>query len=309
MAAAAAVAVAAVLVAGVSLLLNRLKQRMVYLPAPLTPMSSPVAALSSDYESLLLPTVGGAHIWLVVRYTNKSVPLVVFSHGNCSNLTDYLSWLRLYPNVAVYDYRGYGLSSGVCDERTNCWDLVAVIRYLQKHYELHDLRRDIVLMGRSLGTNVTLSYLDYCARFGILPPERTILIHPFLALSEVLPSAPRLLCALAGNMDRRDALRLYLSQPSQRVLVFVSARDQITPPASIYEFADSLTEHEQRERLRILDIGGDHSTINATLLWDHIKQFIYVPPPPPPPLEEGQAGSAGGDAHLVGAGNVAAVAD
>lgn len=297
--------VGAAALVGVSYVLQQLKHRVLYLPTPLAPNSSPMAELPSESESIILPTVGGARIWLVTRYTSSKVPLIVFSHGNCSNLTAHTSWLRAYPNVAIYDYRGYGLSSGTCDEHTNCWDLVAVVRYLQARYSLRDPRTDIVLMGRSLGTNVALSYLEYCINYNAAAmPERTVLVHPFLSISAVLTSAPRLLCQMVGNMDRCEPLRSYLSGERHRVLVFVSARDQITPPQAMHDFAATL-EPDQRARLTIVDIGGDHNCINSQLLWQRIKAFIYSDSAAASGVESGVAGH---DPQRVGGSDEVAVA-
>jgi pimeloyl-ACP methyl ester carboxylesterase len=267
-------------VGGAIAALSRLKDSVVYAPQPLAHSDSRLDKLPTESVSTFLQVTDtesssmiGDRVWVVTRRTNPALPMVVFSHGNGSTITDHVALLCSFPNVALYDYRGYGLSRGECNEQTNLQDLVAVVQFVCDRYALRTPSRDIVLMGRSLGTNVTLAYLEYCSRRGLPAPARTILVHPFLSLSSA-SGAPDLLCQLVGNMDRTSALRDYVSSPHHRLLTVVSATDNVTPPQPLYALRDSL-DSDSQARFEVYEIGGDHQHINAKLLWDRVRAFIF----------------------------------
>lgn len=81
----------------------------------------------------------------------NATKLVIFSHGNGCDINsscNYLIWLANHfgINVAVYDYPGYGLSTGKIGEQQCYRALDSVVSYYLKRFN-HD---QIVLMGHSL---------------------------------------------------------------------------------------------------------------------------------------------------------------
>jgi pimeloyl-ACP methyl ester carboxylesterase len=103
---------------------------------------------------------------------------VLFSHGNAEDLGQTRSFTQAFAdehncNVLSYDYVGYGLSSANTPTEGNMNTAIAAVF----QYAVHDLRipqRDIMLMGRSIGTapTVFLASQNYCDVRG------TILISP-----------------------------------------------------------------------------------------------------------------------------------
>ena len=82
---------------------------------------------------------------------------ILFSHGNAGNIGDRLDTIRIFRdlgfNVAIYDYGGYGKSTGSSSEKRCYADARAVWTYLT--VERGIAATSIVLFGRSLGGGVT----------------------------------------------------------------------------------------------------------------------------------------------------------
>ena len=105
------------------------------------------------YESVELETADGEslHGWFVPASHAKAT--VLFFHGNAGNISqriDYLSmFYRLGYNTFIFDYRGYGESSGKPTEQGTYRDAVAAWRYITEKKAIPPA--DVVLFGESLG--------------------------------------------------------------------------------------------------------------------------------------------------------------
>ena len=82
---------------------------------------------------------------------------ILFSHGNAGNIGDRLDTIRIFRdlgfNTAIYDYGGYGKSTGSSSEKRCYADARAVWSYLTEERGI--AASSIVLFGRSLGGGVT----------------------------------------------------------------------------------------------------------------------------------------------------------
>jgi len=96
-------------------------------------------------------TLGG---WFVPAATsNASTATVLFCHGNAGDMGDRVGSIRTFHdlgfNVMIFDYRGYGTSSGKPTEKGTYLDAAAAWGYLVKERGTAPDR--IVIFGRSLG--------------------------------------------------------------------------------------------------------------------------------------------------------------
>ena len=90
----------------------------------------------------------------------KDIPTLFYCHENAGSLEyrypfiyDILTMLGV--NVFVFDYRGFGRSTGTPSERGLCLDAEAALQFLLTQSELIDTNR-IILYGRSLGGAVAV---------------------------------------------------------------------------------------------------------------------------------------------------------
>lgn len=113
---------------------------------------------------------------------------LVFSHGNAEDMysSDYL-YRRLSNElgvgICVYDYPGYGLSTGNPHERGCYENHEAVINALMREYYIP--KENIFLVGRSIGTGVVV---DYITSHAWTTP--VMLISPYKSIFSVVTDKP-----------------------------------------------------------------------------------------------------------------------
>jgi hypothetical protein len=85
-------------------------------------------------------------------------PVIMFCHGNAGNISHRLDNIRLLLEnklqVFIFDYRGYGKSSGKPSEKGLYLDGLAAYDYLVQ--EEHFPPDHIILFGRSLGASIAI---------------------------------------------------------------------------------------------------------------------------------------------------------
>lgn len=96
-------------------------------------------------------------IYLIQKHNKVRRAHIIFSHGatgNMNNCKHILHTLAKHCSVTMYDYRGYGKSTGNSTEDSLAKDILTVYHYLTKVDRIDN--KDIILYGRSLGTYPTL---------------------------------------------------------------------------------------------------------------------------------------------------------
>lgn len=148
-----ALRIAAMLVIGLAISFQVFEERLIFHPER-TLSSSP----QSPYEDVQFPAADGTmlHGWFLPFKDSNRV--FIISHGNAGNI-GYRSEMAQYvrqefrADVLLYDYRGYGKSSGEPSEQGLYSDLKGALAYVRSRgYSA----RSVYLMGQSLGTAVTV---------------------------------------------------------------------------------------------------------------------------------------------------------
>lgn len=106
-----------------------------------------------DWKDVRLHTSDGQtlHGWYFSVAPEE--PVILFYHGNAGNIShrlDYIQRLtRMGINVFIFDYRGYGKSSGKPSEKGLYIDALCAYDYLVNDEKIKP--ENIILLGRSLG--------------------------------------------------------------------------------------------------------------------------------------------------------------
>jgi alpha-beta hydrolase superfamily lysophospholipase len=83
-------------------------------------------------------------------------PWILFFHGNGEVVSDYDEISPFYHqkglNLVVADYRGYGVSSGIPTLTDLAQDAHDIFKQVREDLSRRDLRKDLWVMGRSLGS-------------------------------------------------------------------------------------------------------------------------------------------------------------
>jgi pimeloyl-ACP methyl ester carboxylesterase len=111
-----------------------LQDRLIYFPETGRANDATPAALHIPYQDVTFATADGErlHGWFIAATEARAT--VVLFHGNAGNITHRLSWLpmfqRLRLSALLFDYRGYGTSTGTPSESGTYADADAAWRYL-----------------------------------------------------------------------------------------------------------------------------------------------------------------------------------
>ncbi len=206
-------------------------------------------SIGLEYEEVILTTNDGVLItgWYVPAMDEKGV--VLFCHGNAGNVSDRLDSIKIFhdlgQSVLIFDYRGYGRSSGKISENGTYLDAEAAWDYLIR--TKHKSSKDIVIFGRSLGGAVAA---ETALRKGpaCLILESTFMSVPAIA-RKYYPWLPVGLIAKYryATLDKIDAIRC----PK---LIVHSKDDEIIPFAHGWKIYEKAVPPKE-----FLEIKGGHN--------------------------------------------------
>ncbi len=165
--------------------------------SPSRGFSTTPEALGLRHDELTLVTEDGKreriHAWFLP--TGATGPdtrfTVLMCHGNAGNISDRLDrtllmQVNLGTDVLLFDYRGFGESSGSPTEKGTYEDARAAYRYLVRERGLDT--RSIVLFGESLGAAVALDLALEVEAAGLVLEAPFTSIHDMA--KEVYPFVP-----------------------------------------------------------------------------------------------------------------------
>ncbi len=225
------------------------------------------------YEDLHFEADDGTalHGWLIPGQTEA--PLVLFFMGNAGNMSHRLDNLRflhrLGVSVCIFDYRGYGTSSGKASEQglySDARGLVATLR--QRGWEPDRM----VLFGRSIGAAVALQMaLEH-------PPAGLVLESSFTSIEAMGKTHNPILYTLFGwaidaaydNLGKIDQIKTPL-------LIFHGEKDTICPPEMVRQLYAQAPEPKQlvwiadADHNDTFDMGGQEYLEHWTLF---LKQSV-----------------------------------
>lgn len=183
--------------------------------------------------------------WLPVGNARGAV---LFSHGSGRNISGYLQDAEIFRelglSVLLYDYGGYGASSGAPSEDRCYADALGMWNHLVQERGIPPEK--IVLAGSSMGSGVTAGLAAQAAPGGVILESSFTSVPKLLA--EQYPFIPaRWLCRIRfNNIDRVGDFRC-------PVLIVHSRDDTVTP----FRHGEQLYERVTAAK-RFVEIQGAH---------------------------------------------------
>jgi fermentation-respiration switch protein FrsA (DUF1100 family) len=208
------------------------------------------ADVGIPFQSLRLQTADGESLeaWHI-PYLDSPVT-VLYCHGNGGNISMRLDTARFFHQLGLslfmFDYRGYGQSSGSPSEKGLYIDADAAWRYLVE--TLHIEPEKIVLRGHSLGGAVA-AHLASERKVGALILESTFPSATAVGQA-TFPWLP-VRWLLWHRYDNLDQLR----DSRIPVLVMHSRSDELIP----FRFGESVYARVGGQK-KFVEISGDHNT-------------------------------------------------
>ena len=198
-----------------------------------------------------------------------SAPVLLWCHGNAGNVIHRLDNLaelyRLGLSVFIFDYRGYGRSTGKPTEDGLYQDALAAYGYLVNTRGVRPER--LILFGRSLGASVAGTVASQRPAAGL------ILESPFPSIA-AMARTHYLGLPLHWLLSGRFPLDERLSRVSLPVLVIHGDRDDIVPIALGREVFAAAREPKS---LYVIE-GANHNDtyqIGGRAYFQRLKQFIH----------------------------------
>jgi pimeloyl-ACP methyl ester carboxylesterase len=215
---------------------------------------------SSEYieprETYQVLQQGHISAWFLKNDVSDKV--ILYCHGNSGNISTrenkILKLRDLGCSVLIFDYSGYGNSSGVPNEQ-QCYDDASImIAMLLQNYNA----QNIILYGQSLGcpvaTYVAIKYdIPVLVLESPLPSIKYFIHHKFPSLS--------FLSFLFPEFDTNKYIKSYKGKS----LMLHSNVDEIIPIISTLELQQNVTQ--------FIPMYGSHN--NPKIPWDKIKNFIH----------------------------------
>ncbi len=241
------------------------QSNMVYFPQKGISITPDVIGLS--FKAVDIETSDGEKLnaWFIPSENPRGT--VLFCHGNAGNISHRLESIEIFHklglNVFIFDYRGYGLSTGEPSEQGTYLDAKAAFDYLIEERNINPDR--LIYFGRSLGGSVA----SWLARRN--PPAALIIESAFTSIPDIgsglYPYFPvRLMSRFRYNTSE------CLKEIHSPVLIVHSPEDEIIP----FGHGQRLFENANQPK-RFLEINGTHNegflTSRDTYL-DGLDSFI-----------------------------------
>ncbi|SNX60331.1 hypothetical protein SAMN06296273_1793 [Nitrosomonas ureae] len=229
------------------LLVYLIQSRLVYFPDK--QLSNTPAMFGVDYSSVSIATADGEtlHGWWVP--VPDATGTVLFFHGNAGNISHRINYLTMFKqlgyNTLLFDYRGYGESSGTPSESGTYLDAQAAWQHLIVTQKI--VPEQIVLFGESLGGPIA-AWLAAREKPGLL-----VLASTFTAVSDL---ATQIYPFLPVRWINRFEYNTLESLQSVTCPVFIahSPQDEIVP----FQHGQRLFQTVSRPK-QFLTLQGGHN--------------------------------------------------
>ena len=193
---------------------------------PVSTLSATLEYLSLEYEEVVieLSREESLHGWFIPARSSRGT--LLFCHGNAGNISHRLESIetfhRLLLDVFIFDYRGFGQSSGKPSEKHTYEDARAAWDYLTRERGVPP--EEIIIFGRSLGGSIAANLASQ-VRPAALIVESSFISIPEVAIEHFAFAPVRLITTL--RYDTRKSLKK-IKCP---VLIVHSQDDEIIPYA------------------------------------------------------------------------------
>ena len=261
----------------VCLALWHYQTRMIFFPDAL--IKSTPTEVGLTYEDVWLATTNGqVHGWWIpnefdTRFkTNNKIPVILFFHGNGSNLGDLVSRAQPFHqwgySTLLIDYRGYGQSSGPFPSEQRVYeDAELSWRYLTEQQQISAAR--IVIYGHSIGGAIAINLAtQHPEAAGLIVEGSFTSMQAMVKYAKSLPLIPVnwLLTQRFDSLDKIKSLRVPL-------LLIHGTADEVVPPA----MSQTLYKAAPLDKTRVLIKGAGHSglpAVNRELHASTVRGFV-----------------------------------
>lgn len=228
-----------------------------------------------DYQNVSIDSTDGVtlHGWYCP--VKNPLAVVLYLHGNAGNITHRAATLRYLQNrvnvsVLIFDYRGYGKSTGIPDAYPTVAGVVQDARAartaLSQRAGLPE--SNIVLLGRSLGGAIAIQLAAES------PCRGLILESTFSSFKEIADYHAPQLAWMVPPEKLNSVVRI--TRYHGPVLMSHGDRDRVVP----FRFGLALFEAANKPKQFFRVQGGGHNTRSPDRYFQVAKEFLRTLPGP-----------------------------
>lgn len=141
--------------------------------------------INMKYDDVFLTTLSGnkIHGWYFATTQKVNKGTVLFFHGNAENITSHFLMLRWMPdagyNYFIFDYPGYGLSTGSPTPESTVEAGIAAAEWLHEKKD----KRALIIYGHSLGGVIAMRTVEEIKKD--IPISKVIIEGSFSSYKEM----------------------------------------------------------------------------------------------------------------------------
>ena len=175
-------ALAAMVYVGLAAALYVFQPKLLYMP--FRAVEATPADIGLTFEDVRIATPDGQTLAAWYLPAQNTTYTILFCHGNAGNISHRLDTLELFHklglNCLIFDYRGYGHSTGKPAEEGTIVDALAARQWLLENKQI--AAENIIFFGRSLGGAVATLAV---ARIAETPPAGLVVESSFTSVPDM----------------------------------------------------------------------------------------------------------------------------
>lgn len=244
-----------------------IERALIYVPSRSS--AYPPEAIGAAVEDLTFGTHASLYGWFVPGRRDRTLLIFCGNGGNLTHRAPLLALLRqeLGASLFIFDYQGYGKSSGVPSEAATRADARAALAYLRGRPDVDPL--GIAYYGESLGSAVAVDLaVDE-------PPRALILNAPFTSIRDMARLHYPLLGPLLPLVRTRYDSAARIGEVRVPVLVVHGANDRVVPPDQGRRLYDAANEPK---RLLVVPGAGhnDLVEVGGAAYWTAVRAVLEI---------------------------------
>ena len=207
------------------------------------------------------------HTWYVSN--NKNDLTVLYFSGNAFNISHRLFHIDVFNqldiNAIMFDYKGYGLSTGLIESKESFFESSELV-YDYMIENLGVSSDSVIFWGYSLGSPIAA---ELATKYNSLA---IILESPVISINKISEERfPFIPFAIINIFD--FDINQHINQSKAPIILIHSEDDEVIPFRHAIEFFNSL----ERNKKKIIKIKGDHRLSafkSFPVYFDNIQSFI-----------------------------------
>lgn len=223
-----------------------------------------------EIEDINIKTIDGETLNVFYMHNKNAKGTIIYSYGNAGLVYNSTYLFYLYgrnASIILFDYRGYGMSSGSPSEKGLYNDIYSVWNYFTNERKIKP--NTITLMGNSLGCAIS-SWLAYKLCNSNNKPHALIFKSGFMSIHDVINDMNLSLLNYIIKNEFNNALYLKKIKNKIPILLLHSTDDELIKINHAHELM------KVNKYIQFYKINGTHNDLDIRMnLIDKIESFIF----------------------------------